>query len=104
MEAELALVQELPAGRLQLEQRLQDELGRSLSLVLCWLSELKMDDLIVFLTWTAAARGQLAHFQKQLVAVSKPSRHPNQNCPRFAKREKIFLVSLPPCGAHHVQS
>ena len=50
MEAELALVQELPAGRLQLEQRLQDELGRSLSLVLCWLSELKMDDLIVFLS------------------------------------------------------
>ena len=35
VEAELALVQELPAGRLQLEQRLQDELGRSLYLVLC---------------------------------------------------------------------
>ena len=87
MEAELAPVQEQPAGQLQLEQQLQDELGRSLYLDLCWRwSELKMDDLIVFLTWTAAARGQLAHFQKQLVAVSKPSRHPNQNCPRFAKK------------------
>ena len=87
VEAELAPVQEQPAGQLQLEQQLQDELGRSLYLDLCWRwSELKMDDLIVFLTWTAAARGQLAHFQKQLVAVSKPSRHPNQNCPRFAKK------------------
>ena len=104
MEAELALVQELPAGRLQLEQRLQDELGRSLSLVLCWLSELKMDDLIVFLTWTAAARGQLAHFQKQLDAVSKPSRHPNQNCSRFAKKKVKKLFGSPPCDAHHVQS
>ena len=35
MEAELAPVQELPVGQLQLEQRLQDELGRSLYLVLC---------------------------------------------------------------------
>ena len=90
VEAELAPVQELPAG----QQQLLDELGRSLYLDLCWRwSELKMDDLIVFLTWTAAARGQLAHFQKQLVAVSKPSRHPNQNCPRFAKKWKIFLDS-----------
>ena len=88
MEAELAEVQELAAGQLQLELQLLDELGRSLYLDLCcWLSELKMDDLIVFLTWTAGARGQLAHFQKQLVAVSKPSRHPNQNCPCFAKKK-----------------
>ena len=95
MEAELAEVQELPAGQLQLELQLLDELGRSLYLDLCWRwSELEMDDLIVFLTWTAAARGQLAHFQKQLVAVSKPSRHPNQNCPRFAKKmDEIFLDS-----------
>ena len=35
MEAELAPVQELPVGQLQLEQQLQDELGRSLYLVLC---------------------------------------------------------------------
>ena len=35
MEAELALVQELPAEQLQLEQQLLDELGRSLYLVLC---------------------------------------------------------------------
>ena len=88
MEAELASVQELPAEELQLELQLLDELGRSLYLDLCWRwSELEMDDLIVFLTWTAAARGQLAHFQKQLVAVSKPSRHPNQNCPCFAKKK-----------------
>ena len=89
MEAEQAEVQELPAGQQQLELQLLDELGRSLYLDLCWRrwSELKMDDLIVFLTWTAAARGQLAHFQKQLVAVSKPSRHPNQNRPRFAKKK-----------------
>ena len=89
VEAEQAEVQELPAGQQQLELQLLDELGRSLYLDLCWRrwSELKMDDLIVFLTWTAAARGQLAHFQKQLVAVSKPSRHPNQNCPCFAKKK-----------------
>ena len=87
MEAELATVQELPVGQLQLEQQLLAELGRSLYLDLCWLSELKMDDLCVFLTWTAAARGQLAHFQKQLDAVSKPSRHPNKNCSRFAKKK-----------------
>ena len=35
VEAELAPVQELPVGQLQLEQRLQDELGRSLYLDLC---------------------------------------------------------------------
>ena len=35
MEAELAPVQELPVGQLQLERQLLDELGRSLYLVLC---------------------------------------------------------------------
>ena len=35
VEAELATVQELPVGQLQLEQQLQDELGRSLYLDLC---------------------------------------------------------------------
>ena len=35
MEAELAPVQELPVGQLQLEQQLLDELGRSLYLDLC---------------------------------------------------------------------
>ena len=51
MEAELAPVQELPVGQLQLELQLLDELGRSLYLDLCWWwSELKMDDLIVLLT------------------------------------------------------
>ena len=37
MEAELAEVQELPAGQLQLELQLLDELGRSLYLDLCML-------------------------------------------------------------------
>ena len=92
MEAELAPVQELPVGQLQLEQQLLDELGRSLYLDLCWLSELKMDDLIVFLTWTAAARGQLAHFQKQLVSVSKPS---ISELSSFCKKRKN-IFGLPP--------
>ena len=51
-----------------------------------------MDDLCVFLTWTAAARGQLAHFQKQLVSVSKPS---ISELSSFCKKRKN-IFGLPP--------